>query len=159
MSKIIKVVFIVLVVGGFGLIGFAFFAIRNGLYSEKYPTIFKNPRTESGLSDDQKISLSKESRWFNSIANQNTDFAYPATEVDFSVKFLKGDAIQNNDQILIERVNEETLFCIRELLKQEKIDFAYQKKGDDLNLVVFVKNNRREKVLKLFDYYGLSYKK
>ena len=147
MSKITKFVLILLAVMVLSIAGFIF-ASRNSLASvESYPT-------EGASKGDFAIEVPKQQAWLDAIGTQE-DFAYPVTETEFSVKFLDPTQQKANNQVIIKDINEEMLFCLREVLKEKNVNFAYSKAQNKLDIIVYLEDNRRPEMLKLLRYYGI----
>ena len=147
MSKITKFVLILLAVMVLSIAGFIF-ASRNSLASvESYPA-------EGASKGDFAIEVPKQQAWFDAIGTQE-DFAYPVTETEFTVKFLDPTQQKANNQVIIKDINEEMLFCLREVLKEKNVNFAYSKAQNKLDIIVYLEDNRRPEMLKLLRYYGI----
>ncbi len=150
MSKVIKFIFLVLFLVGIIL----------AIYAFKSLTIKPKTKLSSAYPEnDIKIEVPHEKKWFNDIKSTHKDFAYPATEVEFSINFFQDGYKKQKNQIVISNVDEETFFCLREILKEENIHFAYRKTQDSLDIVLYLQNTQEGRLLDLFDYYGIHYSK
>ena len=150
MLKIIKFVFLILFLAGIILAVYAFKSLT--AKPEAKPT-YAYPE------NDIKIEIPQEKRWFSDMKSTHKDFAYPATEVEFSINFLQDGYKKQKDQIVISNVDEETFFCLREILKEQNIHFAYRKTQDSLDIVLYLQDSQKDRLLGLFDYYAIHYSK
>lgn len=133
-----------------GIAIYLLFSYKNALPPEIITPDYKNSR------NDVEIKIPKEKVWFADMKKER-DFAYPASETNFSVNFLDPKESKKRRNVVIKKVDQEILVCLKELLKDKKIDFAYKKSSDDLDIVVYLPQGREEKILKMLHYYGIAY--
>lgn len=150
MLRAIKIIFVFLFLLGVALMIYAFLALTEP--KPKPKLAYNYPKT------DMHIDVPQEKKWYSNIKATHQSFAYPATELEFSVNFLQKDYKKDKTQVVISNVDEELLFCLREVLEEEKVHFAYKKSQNILDIILYVRDSQKEQLLKVFDYYGIRYK-
>ncbi|RDU73265.1 hypothetical protein CQA57_05095 [Helicobacter anseris] len=139
---------VVIVVLGIAI--YSLFSYKNTLPPEMITLDYKNPQR------DVEIKIPKEKVWFADMKKER-DFAYPASEAHFSLNFLDPSEVKKRRNVIIKSVDKEKLFCLKELFKDKKIDFAYNKSENNLDIVVYLPQEREEKILQMLHYYGIAY--
>lgn len=134
----------------FGIAVYLLFSYKNTLPPEMLTLDYKN------IQRDVEIKIPKEKVWFADMKKEK-DFAYPASEANFSLNFLDPNEVKKKRNIVIKMVDREKLFCLKELFQDKKIDFAYNKSENNLDIVVYLPQEREEKILQILHYYGVVY--
>ncbi len=151
MSKTLKIILICVAAIALSIAAFVFFS-----YYVSTKEVYEIKEDNSIQNDHAAIELPKQKFWFDEIKTQK-DFAYPAEEMGFLVKFLEPHQQEPNHHIMIKNIDEEMLFCLREVLRDKKVDFAYNKMKERLDIIVYLSANNKKDLLNLLDYYGFLY--
>lgn len=104
--------------------------------------------------DDTKTSNNK--TWISILSSKNiTDFSYPSNELFITLDFSH---TPKTHILTISNLDSYKFFCLNEILKNNNIQFAYQKKGNSLILKVALDNdNLKAKLIDELRQYHISY--
>ncbi|WP_104748470.1 hypothetical protein [Helicobacter cetorum] len=80
---------------------------------------------------------------------------YPVIEHHFEVSFEKKDF--KYSKLIIKDLERYQFLCLKEILKQEKIDYAYDNTPNQSNLIIYLDESKRESFLDDLDYYKIRY--
>ncbi|WP_104760513.1 hypothetical protein [Helicobacter cetorum] len=80
---------------------------------------------------------------------------YPVVERHFEVSFDK-HAFQSS-KLLVKDLEEYQFLCLKEILKQEKIEFAYDNTPKQSNMIIYLDDSKRERLLEDLKYYKIRY--
>ncbi|AFI05551.1 hypothetical protein [Helicobacter cetorum] len=80
---------------------------------------------------------------------------YPVVEHHFEVSFEKKDF--KYSKLIIKDLEKYQFLCLKEILKQEKIDYAYDNTPNQSNLIIYLDESKRESFLDDLDYYKIRY--
>ena len=147
------------VVGLFAVLGGAIYGI---LYFDRIsvgPKIESQPLDLSELGYKQEIV--QDETWLTTLSSQEElPFAYPATELSVKFDFVDKDSAKKPipSAISINDLDEYKFACVKQVLKQNRIESAYYKSGDTLKLMVFLTDESMyKKLLSDLQYYRLNY--
>ncbi|WP_187831287.1 hypothetical protein [Helicobacter pylori] len=115
----------------------------------------ENSPTE--ISHNEKASHNEEDR--NNALSQNLDaqesINYPVVEHYFEIPFeeKKGEY----SKLIIKDLKGYQWWCLKEILKKEQIDYAYDSTKNQPNLIIYLDENKKERLLADLDYYKIRY--
>lgn len=94
--------------------------------------------------------------WLYKLSSNDVEnFAYPTPELSLSFAL---DGKQSINVIRMKDIDQYSFFCISEVLKNNKIDFAYKKDSKDITLEVVLDNkNKKKQLMNELDKYNISY--
>lgn len=134
-------------------------AIYGVIYVDKLPMEVAYKPTPMELpSTGAKIELA-EDMLLDLAQNTEQSYAYPATELSVRFDFLDKDAKPlHPSSISISNLDEYKFACVKQVLRQNKIESAYYKSGNTLKLMVFLNDEAMYKrLIADLQYYRLSY--
>lgn len=108
-------------------------------------------------SHNEKAPHNKEVR--NNAPSQNLDaqevINYPVIEHHFEIPFeeKKGEY----SKLIIKDLKGYQWWCLKEILKKEQIDYAYDSTKNQPNLIIYLDKNKKERFLADLDYYKIRY--
>ncbi|GAA9719622.1 hypothetical protein VN0031_10640 [Helicobacter pylori] len=108
-------------------------------------------------SHNEKTSHNEENR--NNAPSQNLDaqevINYPVIEHHFEIPFeeKKGEY----SKLIIKDLKGYQWWCLKEILKKEQIDYAYDNTKNQPNLIIYLDKNKKERFLADLDYYKIRY--
>ncbi|GAA7328433.1 hypothetical protein MLS101_08130 [Helicobacter pylori] len=114
-------------------------------------------RNENEISHNEKPSHNEEDR-INALS-QNLDAQevtnYPVIEHHFEIPFeeKKGEY----SKLIIKDLKGYQWWCLKEILKKEQIDYAYDNTKNQPNLIIYLDKNKKERFLADLDYYKIRY--
>ncbi|GAA7174162.1 hypothetical protein HpCK2_12780 [Helicobacter pylori] len=109
------------------------------------------------VSHNEKAPHNEEDR-INALS-QNLDaqevINYPVIEHHFEIPFeeKKGEY----SKLIIKDLKGYQWWCLKEILKKEQIDYAYDNTKDQPNLIIYLDKNKKERFLADLDYYKIRY--
>ncbi|WP_187861335.1 hypothetical protein [Helicobacter pylori] len=109
------------------------------------------------ISHNEKVSHNEEYR--NNTLSQNLDaqevINYPVIEHHFEIPFeeKKGEY----SKLIIKDLKDYQWWCLKEILKKEQIDYAYDSTKNQPNLIIYLDKNKKERFLADLDYYKIRY--
>ncbi|GAA7174115.1 hypothetical protein ID0408_13220 [Helicobacter pylori] len=112
---------------------------------------------ENEISHNEKPSHNEEYR--NNALSQNLDaqevINYPVIEHHFEIPFeeKKGEY----SKLIIKDLKGYQFLCLKEILKKEQIDYAYDNTKNQPNLIIYLDKNKKERFLADLDYYKIRY--
>ncbi|RKU97480.1 hypothetical protein DB721_01610 [Helicobacter pylori] len=112
-----------------------------------------NPNTPN----DDKISHNEEDH--SNTLFQNLDaqevINYPVVEHHFEIPFeeKKGEY----SKLIIRDLKDYQWWCLKEILKKEQIDYAYDNTKNHSGLIIYLDENKKERFLADLDYYKIRY--
>ncbi|MFP6205272.1 hypothetical protein ACLGCI_07190 [Helicobacter pylori] len=95
----------------------------------------------------------------NNALSQNLDaqevINYPVIEHHFEIPFeeKKGEY----SKLIIKDLKDYQWWCLKEILKKEQIDYAYDSTKNQPNLIIYLDKNKKERFLADLDYYKIRY--
>ncbi|GAA9528992.1 hypothetical protein BTM471_13820 [Helicobacter pylori] len=95
----------------------------------------------------------------NNAFSQNLDVQevinYPVIEHHFEIPFeeKKGEY----SKLIIKDLKGYQFLCLKEILKKEQIDYAYDNTKNQPNLIIYLDKNKKERFLADLDYYKIRY--
>ncbi len=104
--------------------------------------------------------LKQDESWLGSLTDSDElPYAYPATELSVRFDFADADSKRGMpSSISINDLDEYKFACVKQVLRQNNIESAYYKSGDNLKLMVFLTDEAMyEKLLTDLKYYRLSF--
>ncbi len=108
-------------------------------------------------SHNEKAPHNEENR--NNTLSQNLDaqevINYPVIEHHFEIPFeeKKGEY----SKLIIKDLKGYQWWCLKEILKKEQIDYAYDSTKNQPNLIIYLDKNKKERLLADLDYYKIRY--
>ncbi|GAA7340067.1 hypothetical protein MLS209_10660 [Helicobacter pylori] len=114
-------------------------------------------RNENEVSHNEKAPYNQEDR--NNTLSQNLDAQevtnYPVIEHHFEIPFeeKKGEY----SKLIIKDLKDYQWWCLKEILKKEQIDYAYDNTKNQPNLIIYLDKNKKERFLADLDYYKIRY--
>ncbi|WQS57812.1 hypothetical protein KVD04_02675 [Helicobacter pylori] len=112
-----------------------------------------NPNTPN----DEKASHNEEDR--NNALSQNLDaqesINYPVIEHHFEIPFEEKK--REYSKLIIKDLKDYQWWCLKEILKKERIDYAYDSTKNQPNLIIYLDKNKKERFLADLDYYKIRY--
>ncbi|WP_120803358.1 hypothetical protein [Helicobacter pylori] len=112
-----------------------------------------NPNTPN----DEKASHNEEDR--NNALSQNLDaqevINYPVIEHHFEIPFEEKK--REYSKLIIKDLKGYQWWCLKEILKKEQIDYAYDNTKNQSNLIIYLDKNKKERLLADLDYYKIRY--
>ncbi|UOS30366.1 hypothetical protein MPG53_02200 [Helicobacter pylori] len=109
------------------------------------------------ISHNEKAPHNQEDR--NNALSQNLDaqevINYPVIEHHFEIPFeeKKGEY----SKLIIKDLKGYQWWCLKEILKKEQIDYAYDNTKNQPNLIIYLDKNKKERFLADLDYYKIRY--
>ncbi|MCE3047719.1 hypothetical protein [Helicobacter kayseriensis] len=121
-------------------------------YSIKTPLFF-------GISDTKKKNspqIQEKQEWVGLMSDHKSNaYIYPTNEMVLKYDFDRG---VEPLRIFIKDLSEYRFFCINQILIESKIEYAYYKTNEVIQLVVFLNDKKmQDKILEDFDYYQIQY--
>ncbi|OPG53752.1 hypothetical protein BGL76_05805 [Helicobacter pylori] len=107
--------------------------------------------------NDEKASHNEEDR--NNALSQNLDaqesINYPVIEHHFEIPFEEKK--REYSKLIIKDLKDYQWWCLKEILKKEQIDYAYDSTKNQPNLIIYLDKNKKERFLADLDYYKIRY--
>ncbi|WQV01952.1 hypothetical protein KVK74_05010 [Helicobacter pylori] len=95
----------------------------------------------------------------NNTLSQNLDVQdsinYPVIEHHFEVPFEEKK--REYSKLIIKDLKGYQFLCLKEILKKEQIDYAYDNTHNQSNLIIYLDENKKERFLADLDYYKIRY--
>ncbi|MDU9805709.1 hypothetical protein E5K73_04680 [Helicobacter pylori] len=108
-------------------------------------------------SHNEKAPHNEEDR--NNSLSQNLDaqesINYPVMEHYFEIPFEEKK--REYSKLIIKDLKDYQWWCLKEILKKEQIDYAYDSTKNQLNLIIYLDENKKERFLADLDYYKIRY--
>ena len=60
-------------------------------------------------------------------------------------------------KLIIKDLKDYQWWCLKEILKKEQIDYAYDNTKNQPNLIIYLDENKKERLLADLDYYKIRY--
>ncbi|GAA9158758.1 hypothetical protein HpHA184_11290 [Helicobacter pylori] len=111
----------------------------------------------NGISHNEKAPYNQEDR--NNALSQNLDtqevINYPVIEHHFEIPFEEKK--REYSKLIIKDLKGYQWWCLKEILKKEQIDYAYDNTKNQPNLIIYLDKNKKERFLADLDYYKIRY--
>ncbi len=108
-------------------------------------------------SRNEKAPHNQEDR--NNALSQNLDaqevINYPVIEHHFEIPFEEKK--REYSKLIIKDLKSYQWWCLKEILKKEQIDYAYDSTKNQPNLIIYLDKNKKERFLADLDYYKIRY--
>ncbi|WP_367701734.1 hypothetical protein [Helicobacter pylori] len=108
-------------------------------------------------SHNEKAPHNEEDR--NNALSQNLDaqevINYPVIEHHFEIPFEEKK--REYSKLIIKDLKDYQWWCLKEILKKEQIDYAYDITKNQPNLIIYLDKNKKERFLADLDYYKIRY--
>ncbi|KFH27137.1 hypothetical protein [Helicobacter pylori] len=95
----------------------------------------------------------------NNALSQNLDaqevINYPVIEHHFEIPFEEKK--REYSKLIIKDLKGYQFLCLKEILKKEQIDYAYDNTKNQPNLIIYLDENKKERFLADLDYYKIRY--
>ncbi|GAA9911423.1 hypothetical protein VN0877_11320 [Helicobacter pylori] len=112
---------------------------------------------ENETSHNEKAPYNEEDR--NNTFSQNLDaqevINYPVIEHHFEIPFEEKK--REYSKLIIKDLKGYQWWCLKEILKKEQIDYAYDNTKNQPNLIIYLDKNKKERFLADLDYYKIRY--
>ncbi len=112
---------------------------------------------ENETSHNEKAPHNQEDR--NNALSQNLDtqevINYPVIEHHFEIPFEEKK--REYSKLIIKNLKGYQWWCLKEILKKEQIDYAYDSTKNQPNLIIYLDENKKERFLADLDYYKIRY--
>ncbi|GAA9997707.1 hypothetical protein VN1064_10490 [Helicobacter pylori] len=112
---------------------------------------------ENETSHNEKAPHNEEDR--NNALSQNLDaqevINYPVIEHHFEIPFEEKK--REYSKLIIKDLKGYQWWCLKEILKKEQIDYAYDNTKNQPNLIIYLDKNKKERFLADLDYYKIRY--
>ncbi|GAA7542741.1 hypothetical protein JP0017_04520 [Helicobacter pylori] len=112
---------------------------------------------ENEVSHNEKAPHNEEDR--NNALSQNLDaqevINYPVIEHHFEIPFEEKK--REYSKLIIKDLKDYQWWCLKEILKKEQIDYAYDSTKNQPNLIIYLDKNKKERFLADLDYYKIRY--
>ncbi|GAA9724201.1 hypothetical protein VN0039_10360 [Helicobacter pylori] len=112
---------------------------------------------ENETSHNEKAPHNQEDR--NNALSQNLDaqevINYPVIEHHFEIPFEEKK--REYSKLIIKDLKGYQWWCLKEILKKEQIDYAYDNTKNQPNLIIYLDENKKERFLADLDYYKIRY--
>ncbi|GAA7535420.1 hypothetical protein MMM125_06210 [Helicobacter pylori] len=112
---------------------------------------------ENEISHNEKAPHNEEYR--NNALSQNLDaqevINYPVIEHHFEIPFEEKK--REYSKLIIKDLKGYQFLCLKEILKKEQIDYAYDNTKNQPNLIIYLDKNKKERFLADLDYYKIRY--
>ncbi|GHQ58360.1 hypothetical protein VN1227_09600 [Helicobacter pylori] len=112
---------------------------------------------ENEISHNEKAPYNEEDR--NNTFSQNLDVQevinYPVIEHHFEIPFEEKK--REYSKLIIKDLKGYQWWCLKEILKKEQIDYAYDNTKNQPNLIIYLDKNKKERFLADLDYYKIRY--
>ncbi|GAA9671495.1 hypothetical protein HpVH12_13280 [Helicobacter pylori] len=112
---------------------------------------------ENETSHNEKAPYNEEDR--NNTFSQNLDVQevinYPVIEHHFEIPFEEKK--REYSKLIIKDLKGYQWWCLKEILKKEQIDYAYDNTKNQPNLIIYLDKNKKERFLADLDYYKIRY--
>ncbi|MGL2602073.1 hypothetical protein ACQJ5R_05915 [Helicobacter pylori] len=112
-----------------------------------------NPNTPN----DEKAPHNEEDH--NNTLSQSLDaqevINYPVVEHHFEIPFEEKK--REYSKLIIKDLKDYQWWCLKEILKKEQIDYAYDNTKNQPNLIIYLDENKKERLLADLDYYKIRY--
>ncbi|GAA9033982.1 hypothetical protein Taitung216_13520 [Helicobacter pylori] len=109
------------------------------------------------ISHNEKAPNNEEDR-INALS-QNLDaqevINYPVIEHHFEIPFEEKK--MEYSKLIIKDLKGYQWWCLKEILKKEQIDYAYDNTKNQPNLIIYLDKNKKERFLADLDYYKIRY--
>ncbi len=109
------------------------------------------------ISHNKKAPHNEEDR--NNALSQNLDtqevINYPVIEHHFEIPFEEKK--REYSKLIIKDLKGYQWWCLKEILKKEQIDYAYDNTKNQPNLIIYLDKNKKERFLADLDYYKIRY--
>ncbi|NPS34511.1 hypothetical protein [Helicobacter pylori] len=109
------------------------------------------------ISHNEKAPHNQEDR--NNALSQNLDaqevINYPVIEHHFEIPFEEKK--REYSKLIIKDLKGYQFLCLKEILKKEQIDYAYDNTKNQPNLIIYLDKNKKERFLADLDYYKIRY--
>ncbi len=109
------------------------------------------------ISHNEKAPYNEEDR--NNAFSQNLDaqevINYPVIEHHFEIPFEEKK--REYSKLIIKDLKGYQWWCLKEILKKEQIDYAYDSTKNQPNLIIYLDKNKKERFLADLDYYKIRY--
>ncbi|WP_027327749.1 hypothetical protein [Helicobacter pametensis] len=131
-----------------------FCAVGWVIYSLQQPIRFSLFDPPTSKVEDRESK--KDEKWVETLSEQTQqNYTYPANEMVLNYNFDRG---VEPLRVFINDLSEYRFYCINQILLESKVEYAYYKTNEVIQLVIFLNNKEmQDKILEDFDYYKVKY--
>lgn len=122
--------------------------------SLKTDDIIPKPHTQKNVG-----SLSdSDNSWLEDSLKNSKSYIYPATEIKIRMDFRSPNDKSVPTKLVIDNLDDYKFFCLGEVLKEQKLEFAYYQSKNSTNIVVFLPSDkRRNQIMEDLKYFKIPY--
>ncbi|GAA8568816.1 hypothetical protein HpDR60_18090 [Helicobacter pylori] len=125
--------------------------------NEKSHEINLEENSPSETSHNEKAPHNEE--YHSNTLFQNLDaqevINYPVVEHHFEIPFEEKK--REYSKLIIKDLKDYQWWCLKEILKKEQIDYAYDNTKNHSGLIIYLDENKKERLLADLDYYKIRY--
>lgn len=112
------------------------------------------PRTQQNVG-----SLSdSDNSWLEDSLKNSKSYIYPATEMKIHMDFRSPNDKSIPTKLVIDNLDDYKFFCLGEVLREQKLEFAYYQSKNSTNIVVFLPSDkRRNQIIQDLKYFKIPY--
>ncbi|WP_187854004.1 hypothetical protein [Helicobacter pylori] len=125
--------------------------------NEKSHEINLEENSPSETSHNEKAPHNEE--YHSNTLFQNLDaqevINYPVVEHHFEIPFEEKK--REYSKLIIRDLKDYQWWCLKEILKKERIDYAYDNTKNHSGLIIYLDENKKERLLADLDYYKIRY--
>ncbi|PAF44458.1 hypothetical protein [Helicobacter sp. 11S02596-1] len=153
------------------IVVFAFLIYMLFFYYRSIPEMALNIDHRSPEAKENKTQ--EKTSWLQTLLKKPQDYSYPATEVKIGVDFRAPNEKVAPTKLVVKHLDDYKFFCLNEVLKQEKIEFAYyqsqaqspighSKKSAQLgkfaDVIIYLPDNpKRNQIIEDLKHYEIQY--
>lgn len=96
--------------------------------------------------------------WLEDSLKNSKSYIYPATEIKIHMDFRSPNDKSIPTKLVINNLDDYKFFCLGEVLKEQKLEFAYYQSKNSTNIVVFLPSDkRRNQIMEDLKYFKIPY--
>lgn len=96
--------------------------------------------------------------WLEDSLKNSKSYIYPATEIKIHMDFRSPNDKSIPTKLVIDNLDDYKFFCLGEVLKEQKLEFAYYQSKNSTNIVVFLPSDkRRNQIMEDLKYFKIPY--
>lgn len=97
--------------------------------------------------------------WLDNARNFNKSYSYPAQEFEVFVDFMDPNIQAIPEKLFVAAVDSFLFSCLNELLKDRKVEFAYSKNSNVIDLVIYLPKEytKAQNLIQELQYYEIPY--
>ncbi|WP_219349822.1 hypothetical protein [Helicobacter sp. 13S00482-2] len=117
------------------------------------------PSSNIHVPNQNETLIEHDKSWLKDSLKNFKPYTYPATEIKIHMDFKSPDDKSIPTKLVIDNLDEYKFFCLNEILKEKKLEFAYYQAKNSTNIVIFLPSDkRRNQIMQDLKYYEIQYK-